>query len=212
MIPMSTQKPLFVTFEGPNGSGKTTIVSNVARELHVLGHDIVCTKEPTDSSLGDLLRKAEELYRREVLACIAAADRYFHIEQEIVPALTAGKTVLSDRYVESSLVLQRLDGCTLEFIWNINARILVPDLSVILLADPQTLEQRLAAERTRLSRFERSETRDREMRFYREAAEFIAQKGFNVLMLENDQCPIDDNSDRIVREIQKLLQKKGENS
>lgn len=209
---MGTQKSLFVTIEGPNGVGKTTITNEVTKKISVLGYHTLCTKEPTSSLLGDFLRRAEQLYQREVLACIAAADRYFHIEQEIVPALAAGKIVISDRYVESSLVLQRLDGCSLEFIWNINSQVLVPDLSVILIADSVTLEQRLAAERTKLSRFERDETREQEMHFYREAAEFVTQKGFNVLLLENDKQSVSDTSGRIVVEIQKLLKTKEETS
>lgn len=175
-------------------------------------YSVLRTKEPTGSSLGDFLRNAEELYGRETLACIAAADRYFHIEKEIVPALATGRIVLSDRYVESSLVLQRLDGCSLEFIWSINSQVLVPNLSVIFIADPAILGQRLATERTKLSRFERDETREQEMRFYREAAEFIAQKGFNVLLLENDKQPVSDTSEHIVVEIQKLLKTKEEAS
>lgn len=202
---MIVQKSLFVTFEGPNGVGKTTIVQDVARKLGSMGCSVLRTKEPTGSSLGDFLRNAEELYGKETLACIAAADRYFHIEKEIKPALAVGRIVLSDRYVESSLVLQRLDGCSLEFIWNINSQVLVPDLSAIFVAGPVILEQRLAAERTKLSRFERDETREREILFYREAAEFIAQKGFNVLLLENDKQPVGDTSERIATEIQRLL-------
>ena len=148
---MVAQKSLFVTFEGPNGAGKTTIIKEVAQKLGTLGCSVLRTKEPTSSSLGDFLRNAEELYGKEILACIAAADRYFHIEKEITPALAAGRIVLSDRYVESSLVLQRLDGCSLEFIWSINSQVLVPDLSIILVADPTILGQRLATERTKLS-------------------------------------------------------------
>jgi len=207
---MIAQKSLFVTLEGPNGVGKTTVIKDVAQKLSALGCSVLRTKEPTSSSLGDFLRNAEELYGKETLACIAAADRYFHIEKEISPALAAGRIVLSDRYVESSLVLQRLDGCSFEFIWNINSQVLVPDLSVILVADPTILGQRLAIERTKLSRFEREETREQEMRFYREAAEFIVQKGFNVLLLKNDKQPVGDTSERIVVEIQKLINTKEE--
>lgn len=203
---------MLITFEGPNGVGKTAVVSDVAQKIISLGHNVLCTKEPTASSLGDFLRNAEELYGKETLACIAAADRYFHIEKEITPALAEGRIVLSDRYVESSLVLQRLDGCSLEFIWNLNSQVLVPDLSVILVADPAILGQRLATERTKMSRFERDKTREQEMCFYREAAEFVAQKEFNVLLVENDKQPIDDTSRRVVTEIQRLLHKKEETS
>ncbi|MBI3335124.1 MAG: hypothetical protein HY001_01325 [Candidatus Portnoybacteria bacterium] len=89
-------------------------------------------------------------------------------------------------------------------------QVLLPDLSVILVADPAIIAQRLAIERTKLSRFEREETREQEIYFYREAAEFIAQKGFNVLLLENGKQPVGDASERIVVEIQKLLKTKEE--
>src|SRR3989338_9345917 len=125
---MIAQKSLFVTFEGPNGVGKTTVVKDVAQKLGALGCSVLRTKEPTGSSLGDFLRNAEELYGKEILACIAAADRYFHIEKEITPALAAGRIFLSDRYVESSLVLQRLYGCSLEIILLIYSPVFGPDL------------------------------------------------------------------------------------
>lgn len=199
---------MFITFEGPHGVGKTTIIEAVARQLHDKGFDILQTKEPTKSPLGEFLRNAEEFYNGECLACIAAADRYLHIKKEIVPALLLGKTVLSDRYVESSLVLQRLDGCSLEFLWNIHSQILIPELSVILVAKPTTLDHRITSERTKLSRFERDGSREKEVSFYREAAALITQKGFNVLLLENGMRSIKENSNRITREILKLYQKK----
>lgn len=134
----------------------------------------------------------------------------FISRRRVAPALAADKIVLSDRYVESSLVLQRLDGCSLEFIWNINSKVLVPDLSVILVADPVILEQRLASERTGFNRFECSKARGQEMCLYHEAAEFIGRREFNVLLLENGRQSVDDNSERIAIDIQKLLQAKEE--
>ncbi|MFH1780663.1 MAG: dTMP kinase [Candidatus Nealsonbacteria bacterium] len=198
---------MFITFEGPNGVGKTAVVDAVAEKLSNLGFDVLRTKEPTKSPLGEFLRDAEEFYSGECLACIAAADRYLHIEREIVPALSVSKIVLSDRYVESSLVLQRMDGCTLDFIWELHSRIPVPDLSVILVAEPAVLNQRLMAERKRLSRFERNESREKEVRYYREAAEFISQRGFNVFLLANDVSSLEENANRVVQEIQKLYDK-----
>lgn len=116
---------MFVTFEGPNGVGKTTILGGVGDRLLVMGFDVVQTKEPTASLLGDFLRVSEDAFSGKCLACLAAADRYYHVEREIVPALSSGKIVLSGRYVESSLVLQGLDGCDFDFVWGLN--ILEPD-------------------------------------------------------------------------------------
>ncbi|MFF3404382.1 dTMP kinase [Streptomyces sp. NPDC002659] len=58
------------------------------------------------------------------------------MEHEIKPSLKAGDTVICDRYVASTLVLQRLDGVSLKFLLDLNADILMPDLAVILTASP----------------------------------------------------------------------------
>ena len=57
-------------------------------------------------------------------ACVAAADRYYHIEKIIAPALNNRKIVLCDRYVDSSLVLQRIDNVDMDFIWAINKNVI----------------------------------------------------------------------------------------
>ncbi|MBI3633212.1 MAG: dTMP kinase [Candidatus Vogelbacteria bacterium] len=199
---------VFITLEGPNGVGKTTVINTVSEKLFELGFDVFLTKEPTKSNLGDFLKNSEESYQGKCLACIAAADRYFHIEQEVLPALSKGKLVISDRYVESSLVLQRLDGCTIEFIWGLHSQIFIPDLSIILVAKPLILSQRLAARKSKLSRFEKTETRERELRFYRQAGKFLSQHDFNVLVLKNESASVDKVADRIVKKIQELHQQR----
>lgn len=199
---------MFITLEGPNGVGKTTVLNAIYEKLSNLDFDVLLTKEPTKSNFGDFLKNSEESYQGKCLACIAAADRYFHIEQEIVPALSEGKLVISDRYIESSLVLQRLDGCTLEFIWGLHLQILIPDLSIILVAKPLILSQRLAARKSKLSRFEKTETRERELRFYRQTGKFLSQHGFNVLVLKNESASVDKVADRIVKKIQELHQQR----
>lgn len=165
-----------------------------------IGFNIFETKEPTLSPLGQFVRNAEEVYKGRTLACLVAADRYFHIDHEILPALSEGKVVLSDRYIESSLVLQRLDDVEITFIWSLNSQIYVPDMSIILTARPEILDQRLV-QRTQYSRFEKSKSRAEELKFYQEAAKFLSQRGFNVLFLENDVTPLARNVEQIVQKI-----------
>ena len=173
----------------------------------MLGFDVFLTKEPTKSSLGEFFKTGEESYRGKCLACIAAADRYFHIETEILPALQSEKLVISDRYVESSLVLQRLDGCSLDFIWQLHSQIVTPDLSVVIVANPETVKQRLIERGGSLSRFEKDESREKELLFYREAAEFLSQHGFNVFLIENEQSCVNEVVDSLISKIQGLHQK-----
>lgn len=194
------QKGIFVTFEGPNGVGKSSLLDGIANQLIQLNFDILRTKEPTLSPLGQFIRDAEENYQRQILACLVAADRYFHLENEVLPALREGKTVLSDRYIESSLVLQRLDGLDTEFIWSLNGQICIPGLSVILTASVEILEQRLS-QRSSFGRFERTKSRTDELNYYLETVEFLSKRGFNILLLDNGTTPLDQNIEKVVQKI-----------
>lgn len=112
--------------------------------------------------------------------------------------------VLSDRYVESLLALQRLDGLDVEFIWSINSKVYVPDLSVIVTASAEILEQRLQ-QRKSFSRFERTKSRVDELNFYMEAKNFILNCGFSVLSVESDTGPISQNVEKIVQKILTII-------
>jgi hypothetical protein len=149
-----TERPIH-NLRGARWSGKIYSMSGVKECLVQLGFEAFETKEPTSSQLGQFVKNAEEIYNGMVYACLIAADRYFHIEHEILPALAAHKVILCDRYVESSLVLQRIDSVDLDFIWSLNCRVRIPDLSVILAAGSDTIDRRLA-QRSTYSRFERS--------------------------------------------------------
>lgn len=199
------KKGLFVTFDGPNGVGKT-IFNGVADQLHQNGFEIVPTKEPTNSSLGRFILQAEESYSGRTLASLVAADRYFHLDNEVLPALRDGKIVLSDRYIESSLVLQRLDDVEVEFVWTLNSQVYVPDLSVILTASPKTLKKRLA-QRVSLGRFERTRSRAKELQYYLEAVKFLSQHGFNILLLDNENVPLQENVNNVIKRIIEIAKK-----
>lgn len=102
---------LFITFEGIEGSGKSTLVYNVARALRLSGHDPVITREPGGTSLGAALRKVLLDPAMEKIGSMAelmlfAADRAQHVEQVILPALEAGQIVLCDRYSDATIAYQ----------------------------------------------------------------------------------------------------------
>lgn len=171
----------FVVLDGPSGVGKTTVTSLLAGLLRNAGWSVHQTKEPTHTTLGQTARYGTDEYRGLTLACLVAADRYHHLEREIRPALTAGKVVLCDRYLPTSLVLQQLDGVDRDFIWSLNRHADRPDLTVILLGDP-TLSRTRAAERGIHSRFHRGgpEAGAREKELYAKVAGELAATGFAV--------------------------------
>ena len=165
----------FVAVEGPNGAGKTTIAALLADHLRRRATDPVhLTAEPSDTPLGRLLRVAETTLTGRSLALAIAADRYAHIETEIIPHLDAGHWVICDRYVQSSLVLQRIDGMSVEEIWQYNRFALPPATSIYLIEDAQVIRRRMAT-RAGLSRLELTGTPERELDLYQQAFTFLAR-------------------------------------
>lgn len=180
------EKGCFVTIDGPNGVGKSTIIAHLERRLRARSIVPILTAEPSGSMLGRFIREQQEHYRGKVLACLVAADRYAHIEHEIKPALDKGQLVISDRYVLSSLVYQILDGVSTEFVLALNKDIVIPHLTVLLTASKRTLANRLDA-RTDLTRFERDHGM-MESLLYEQALTTIEGMGFNCSRIENDQA------------------------
>jgi dTMP kinase len=173
----------FIAIEGPNGVGKTTITGRIAAALRARGTAVHMTTEPSGTPLGRLVRSAESYLTGRALALAVAADRYAHLEGEITPALREGKVVITDRYVQSSLVLQRLDGLGLTEIWSYNAHVAVPGMSVYLEDDPDVIAARLV-QRTALSRLEAQGSPARELALYRDTFQFLARRGWPQAKIE----------------------------
>ena len=112
---------ILITIDGPGGVGKSTVAQLVVKALDDRAVPVHATVEPTRTPLGEHIRAGTETYRGIALACLVAGDRHHHLATEILPALRAGKVVVCDRYLPSSLVLQRLDGLACEIIWQLNA-------------------------------------------------------------------------------------------
>jgi dTMP kinase len=168
---------VFIAIEGPNAVGKTTITGQLATALRARGAMVHVTTEPSATAFGRLVRSSESYLTGRALALAVAADRYAHLESEVIPTLMAGKVVITDRYVQSSLVLQRLDGLRLAEIWSYNAHVAVPGMSFYLEDDPEVIAARLG-QRPALSRLEAHGSPDRELALYRDAFQFLARRGW----------------------------------
>lgn len=175
---------LFIAIDGPNGVGKSTLIERIGSVLRQNGIDVFLTKEPTSSALGIFTRQEAEKIEYNSLACLVAADRYDHLDNVIIPHLKKGQVVISDRYVLSSLVLQRMDDVEIGFIMSLNQNIVLPDLQIVVIADPDTIHERLAARQT-LSRFERGNRAVQELLFLEKGVEILTEVGVKTITIDN---------------------------
>lgn len=181
---MNGQGGLLVSIDGPGGSGKSTVVAVTAELLTGYGLAVSQTTEPTRTPLGKLIRAGTDQYTGMALACLVAGDRHHHLAAEIRPALATGQVVLCDRYLLSSLVLQRMDGISWDVIRQLNDGTDQPGLAVILNAAPEIIAARLNA-RGGHSRFERQpRSSHTESRLYHDTAQRLAQEGWPVLVVD----------------------------
>ena len=143
---------MFVTFEGIDGSGKTTQARRLARRLEREGRDVVSTREPGGTALGerirDLLLAGEEMSPWAEAALFAAA-RAELVARVVRPALERGADVVCDRYVDSSLAYQGITrGLGVEAVMDLNRAAiggLLPDRTFLLLLEPEEAARRSGA-------------------------------------------------------------------
>lgn len=132
---------LFITFEGPDGSGKSTQIELTAGYLREQGYDVLCTREPGGTSIGDQIRtvlhniaNTEMSSRAEIL--LYSASRAQLVEQVILPHLQQGGAVVCDRYADSTFAYQgygrQLDFDALRQITRFATQSLQPDITIYL--------------------------------------------------------------------------------
>lgn len=133
--------PPFVVLEGGEGAGKSTQVQAVAAMLRGAGWEVSVTREPGGTPIGEHIREvlldpSSQTMDPRTEALLYAADRAQHVEQVIRPALEAGRAVVSDRYIDSSLAYQGLArGLGLDNVFELSSWAtggLMPDLVVYL--------------------------------------------------------------------------------
>jgi dTMP kinase len=148
---------VLVSFEGLDGSGKTTQAELLRARLEADGEEVVATREPGGTELGERIRDlvlhgGHVVPWAEVL--LYAAARAQHVEQVIRPALQRGEWVICDRFIDSSVAYQGVGrGLGLDVVLDLNLAAvggLMPDRTFLLLLDPTEIPARLRRERDRL--------------------------------------------------------------
>jgi dTMP kinase len=151
---------MFVTFEGLDGSGKTTQVELLKKHLEREGREVVTTREPGGTEVGEHIRNVVLHLDHPVVpwaeAALFAAARAQLVAEVIRPALERGAVVLCDRYVDSSLAYQGIArGLGVDPVLELNLRAtgdLLPDRTFLLLVDPEESRRRGGDTRDRIER------------------------------------------------------------
>jgi dTMP kinase len=134
------ERGFHISFEGIDGSGKTTVSTSLYLKLKEKGHPCFYTMEPTFMRVGSLIRLHASRIRKVpqyYMALLFAADRVEHYERVIKKKLEKGYHVISDRYLHSSIAYQGGLLNDVEWVRTINNRVPPPDLAIYLDIDPE---------------------------------------------------------------------------
>ncbi len=138
-------KGFMVVFDGSNGAGKTTVIKGVEKYLTSKGFDVLLTREPGGTPIGEKIREVILDPQTPEMSCMTelmlfGAGRAQHIQEKIIPALSAGKIVISDRFDAATFSFQHFArGIDLDTIIKINDLALnsfSPNMNIILDLDP----------------------------------------------------------------------------
>ncbi|MFX1277012.1 MAG: dTMP kinase [Promethearchaeota archaeon] len=189
------QKPIFIVLDGIDGCGSTTHSKILKGFLENEGFKVHLTKEPSDNEIGKILRMY--LKNKEIPpttdALMFAADRDLHYHSEIKKKLDEGCIVISDRYIESSIVYQSVSSTEISVNWvkEINKFAGKPDITIILDIDPRISLKRKSDQN--LEKFEEISFLDKVRALYLSRAK---EEGYEVI-----------NSDDIIELVQEKIQK-----
>ena len=137
---------MFITLEGPEGSGKTTAVETAVKKFEEMGYQIVRTREPGGTPIAEQIRnvildKANTAMDPRTEALLYAASRRQHLVEKVWPAIKDGKIVICDRFLDSSLAYQGVArGLGVDEVLNINlfaTENTWPDLTLLFDLDPE---------------------------------------------------------------------------
>ena len=156
------KKGFFITFEGIDGSGKSTQIRKLAKFLEDNGFDIIITREPGGSVGGEeirnlLLQGAVDRWSAETEILLFIAARRDHLERIILPALQGGKIVICDRFTDSTRMYQGMRGPKLRDLVDKLTKEVIncdPDLTIIIDIDPEISLERAKSRKTAEERFE----------------------------------------------------------
>ncbi|MDP5276925.1 dTMP kinase [Chengkuizengella axinellae] len=208
---------LFITFEGPDGSGKTTQIQQLSKTLINQGYDVVTTREPGGTRISDLIRNIllsteyqEMQDQTEVL--LYAASRAQHVHEIIIPALKENKIVLCDRYIDASMAYQSVGlGINQKTIKDINhfaSSGLQPERTYMMDVSVKESQNRLLQRTSKQGEIILDRIEQKAHDYHKKVREGfleIAKKNPQRVCLINANQPVDIISEEIVKDITSIL-------
>ena len=182
--------PMFISFEGLDGSGGTTQIGLYEAALVAEGRSVRRTREPSDGPVGTLIRSelAGGVVGDAVFGLLFAADRRDHLDRVVLPALARGEVVLTDRYFLSSLAYQS-QSLGIDRVWQYNAEFPAPDAVVMLDLPVEECLRRVEARGGVRDRFETLDQLQRIAASYESAILRCLARGDRVVRIDASGAP-----------------------
>ena len=189
-----------VSFEGLDGSGITTQSTLLRNSMLSHGKDVILTKEPTDGLIGGIIKAS---LRKEwktnplALQLLMVADRSHHLATEIEPALKKNMTVISDRYILSTLAYGSPD-VDMKILQQLNAGFRKPNLLIIIDTHPRVCLERIKKSRHHIELFED------EQKFNQIRSNYLSLKNFfpNTHVIDGNRTP-----EEVMKDVKKIIEK-----
>ena len=207
---------VFITFEGLDGSGKTTQINKLNDYLIKSGYEVVITREPGGTPIGDLVRdilldrRNEEMsFKTEVL--LFEASRSELVSKVIKPAIDSGKIVICDRFFDSTIVYQGIArDMGVERVYEMSLWAtsgIEPDLTILLSLDARSSEGRLDLKQKGRDRIEHEESlfKEKIQKGYNEIADRFKDR----FVVVDASMDVDKTFKKITEEVETLLEKRG---
>ncbi|UOQ91333.1 dTMP kinase [Halobacillus shinanisalinarum] len=203
-------KGLFVTFEGGEGAGKSTMLKMIGSELRARGYPVLETREPGGIKIAESIRhiildKSHTMMDARTEALLYAAARRQHLMEKVLPAIENGSIVLCDRFVDSSLAYQgAARGLGIEEVYKINEFAIdgcMPDVTLFFDIKPEDGLERIAQNHDREKNRLDLETLDFHKKVYRAYQKLLKQNPQRIKVINADQ-----NYDRVRNESLQALE------
>ena len=197
---------LFIAIEGLDGSGSSTQVDLLVKNLNKLGFYTYGTKEPTNNLIGGLIRGAlthDWKAAPECLQLLFAADRSHHLDREIIPGLAKGNISVTDRYFFSTIAFGSID-LEREWLIGINDQFISPDLAIFIKVPPRECIRRISKSRNQFELFEEERKLKKVWQTYEDLA---SDKRWNAIIIDGTKS-IAQIEEEIMLHIKPLVGKK----